>query len=333
MGLGLRRRLEGAKRRLSDHLRSSAIGSANGDRQQQEIDSLYRLLHALTHDWDHSLDLTTAQTRQAFATQWEELPEGAYLLTDPWFRENVGRILCEEELQIRPEWFKGRTVLDAGCGNGRWSYGLASLGADVVSVDVNAVAVEKAREAVSEFGSQVKFVVSPLEELSQALPSQTFDLVFSWGVIHHCGSFTGALRQLASKVSEEGVLFVYVYGSEGTTPEIELEIFKDRIRFNLMESPEEKRQFLLEKAGGREDLVHGYHDAYAPLVNRRFTVDEMIELVSGLGFEDVSPTIRSPGGVWIRAIRSDAAAFLDRWGLPPKQPPFWFQHHPGTGGG
>ena len=63
--------------------------------------------------------------------------EGGVLLSDPWFRENVTRILTEEELQIRPEWFAGKRVLDAGCGRGRWSYGFASLGTDVTSVDVN----------------------------------------------------------------------------------------------------------------------------------------------------------------------------------------------------
>lgn len=321
----------GALRRRLGRIKRALLRTAHAFdpiRQQREIDALYDLLHRLTHDWDRALDLTAAQTRAAFATQWQELPEGTYLLSDPWFRENVDRILSEEELQIRREWFRGRSVLDAGCGNGRWAYGFAKLGAELCEVDVNPVALEKTRDAIRDFDVKKEFFVSPLEELSRNLPARKFDLVFSWGVLHHCQSFTGALREVASFVADDGILYLYLYGRDVTSHADEIDVFKDRIRYNLLRTPEEKRRFLLAKAGGREELVHAYHDAYAPLVNRRFLFEEVRDLVAELGFEQVAPTIVSPGGVWVRAIRGDAAEFERAWTLPSRRAPFWFQHHP-----
>ena len=79
-----------------------------------EVETLYRLLHRLVHDRDQALDLAALQTKDAFARQWAEFREGTYLASDPWFKASVPRIISEEELLIRPEWFKGKEVLDAG---------------------------------------------------------------------------------------------------------------------------------------------------------------------------------------------------------------------------
>jgi SAM-dependent methyltransferase len=295
-------------------------------KHQREIDALYDLLYRLVHDWDRALDLSASQTRDAFATQWETLPEGKFLLSDPWFREHVDRILWEEELQIKPDWFRGRSVLDAGCGNGRWAYGFAKLGARLTEVDVNPVAVEKTRTVLEPFDVDKRFFVSPLEELSQHLPPEKYDLVFSWGVLHHCQSFTRALREVASFVADEGVLYVYLYDRDSISHADELEIFKERVRYNLMQSGEERRRFLLGKAGGDPQLVHAYHDAYAPLINRRVSLEPARDRILAEGFEVVEPTIRSTG-VWLRAIRRNANEFTRKWALPPKQPPYWFQRH------
>ena len=72
--------------------------------------------------------LLQKQTLKSFDSQWAQLPEGGALLTEEWFREHVDTIVAEELLAVRREWFPGREVLDAGCGNGRWTIGLLRLG-------------------------------------------------------------------------------------------------------------------------------------------------------------------------------------------------------------
>ena len=170
MAPGFATRLVRKCQRIARHYRPFAT--------RQEVDTLYAILHQLAHDPDSAADLASGQTRAAFRRQWSEHPQGAYLLSDPWFRDNVTRILTEEELQIRPEWFAGKRVLDAGCGNGRWSFGFGSLGAEVTAVDVNSSAVDATRKALEHFDTPMTMVVAPLEDLSSNLPAGKFDLVF-----------------------------------------------------------------------------------------------------------------------------------------------------------
>lgn len=300
------------------------IRSINIVRQQGEIDALYAMHYQAVHDLDEST--AAVQTRDAFASQWKNLPEGKYLLSDPWFRGNVARIIAEEELQIRPEWFAGKEVLDAGCGNGRWSYGLASLGAHVTAVDVNEVAVAATRTAIEPFDVPKAFHVSPLEDLSSQFPGKRFDLVWCWGVLHHCRSFNKSLEQVARLVKPGGVLYLYLYGRESVPFQEDLELFKERVRYNALPTEAARLAFLRKKARGDEGLVHVLHDIYAPLLNRRFLYDDVKRYVEEKGFEDVTRTIDT-GEVFVRAIKSPAADFRSRWVLPKKPAPYWFQHH------
>src|SRR6266545_5892528 len=89
--------------------------------------------------------LRRRQTLASFDYQWGELPEGDAMLSDPWFRENVDRILVEELLCVERDWFRGRRVLDAGCGIGRWTLGFLRLGCDVTAVDFSPRALERLR--------------------------------------------------------------------------------------------------------------------------------------------------------------------------------------------
>lgn len=294
-------------------------------RRSGEVDTLYRLLHRLTHDLDDAWSLPASQTREAFGYQWAELPEGYYLLTDPWFKANVARILSEEELQIRPEWFPGKEVLDAGCGNGRWSYGLAQLGAHVTAVDADPTAVEVTRKALEKIPVPQQFYITPLEELSRHVPPKRFDLVLCWGVLHHCRSFTTSFREVCDRVKEGGILYLYLYGRESLSLSEDIELFKQRVRFYLM-PPQDKHRFLLYKAGGDERAIHNLHDYYAPLINRRFEFSDVQKALEAGGFQEVTRTIRH-SELFIRAVKGDAAEYRRTWFLPAPKPPYWFEHH------
>ena len=292
---------------------------------RDEVDVLYLLLYRLVHDRDNALDLSAIQTQEAFDHQWKHLSEGLYLLSDPWFKANVSRILSEEEMQIRAEWFRGKEVLDAGCGNGRWAFGFAELGANVTAVDINQVAVEETRKAIEPFPVRKACYVAPLEGLSRVLPPQQYDLVFCWGVLHHCKSFTNAFAELFKFVKQGGLLYLYLYGRGSLSIADDLELFKLRLRFHLM-SAEEKHRYLLKKAKGNHRLLHNLHDFYAPLINRRFEFSEIKQLLERGGMGDVTRTIRHTE-LFIRAVKGDATDYHRRWFVPRKEPRYWFEHH------
>lgn len=293
---------------------------------KREIDTLYELLYKLTHDMENAVDLAAFQVQEVFANQWENLKEGKYLLSDPWFKENVSRILYEEEIQIKPEWFKGKNVLDVGCGNGRWAYGFAELGANITAVDINQIAIDETKKVIDSFDIKKEFYISPVESLSQNLPSKKYELVFSWGVLHHCESFYKSLNEIVKFVSPKGILYLYLYGRESLSYSDDIELFKERIRYNSLPTEKDKYKFLLRKANNDSSRIHNYHDIYAPLINRRFKFTQIEQILKSKGFEDITRTINH-SELFIRAIRNEASGYYKDWLLPKKQPPYWFQHH------
>ncbi len=294
-------------------------------RTRDEVDVLYGLLYQLTHDWNCGWEFPALQTRRVFTHQWETLSEGLYLLSDPWFKSNVSRILSEEETRIKRDWFQGKEILDAGCGNGRWAFGLAQLGAKVTAVDGSEAAVEATRKELAPFSGQQSFYVAPLEELSEHVPAKQYDLVFCWGVLHHCRSFSTALDEVTKRVKDGGLIYLYLYGRQSMTMAEDLELFKMRLRFHLMTS-EEKERFLLKKARGDRRVLHNQHDLYAPLINRRFEFAEIKGLLQSAGFRDITHTLPHTE-LRIRAVKGDPTDYQRDWFLPAKEPPYWFEHH------
>lgn len=290
-----------------------------------ETDALYRILYELVQDKEDSLDISSSQTKDAFAFQWENLPEGDGLLSDPWFKANVANILTDQELLIKPDWFAGKEVLDAGCGNGRWSYAFSQLGAKVTAVDINTIALEETKRTLSESPIKHEFYQSPLETLSANLPAKKFDVVFSWGVLHHCQSYNKAFHQLFNYVKEGGVIYLYLYGRESLSYSDDIDYFKERVIYNSLPSFEEKENFLLKKARGDRDKLHIYHDIYAPLVNRRLEFKEVKDVLEENGFCNIIRTI-DHSELFVRAFKGNPT-IPEEMLLPPKTKPFWFERY------
>lgn len=111
---------------------------------------------------------------------------------------------------VTPEFFRGKVVLEGGCGKGRHTQLAASWGAkEVIGIDLSA-AVETAFAATRDL---------PNAHIIQAdiynLPlSRSFDYAFSVGVLHHLPDPLGGFQSLASKVKPGGHLTAWVYGAE-----------------------------------------------------------------------------------------------------------------------
>jgi predicted RNA methylase len=78
--------------------------------------------------------------------------------------------------------FRGRRVLELGCGDGRLTLGFASDAAGVLAFDPDREAVERARQSLpAELAGRVAFSVASGKEIELEL--QSFDLaVFSWSL-------------------------------------------------------------------------------------------------------------------------------------------------------
>ena len=83
--------------------------------------------------------------------------------------------------------WKGRRVLEVGCGIGTDTMSFAQAGASVVAVDLSERSLEIAEQRARIYGmtDRVSFVRANAERLSEFLEPDSFDLIYSFGVIHH----------------------------------------------------------------------------------------------------------------------------------------------------
>lgn len=111
-----------------------------------------------------------------------------------------------------PRW-KGRKVLEIGCGLGTDTVNFARHGALVTAVDLSDASLAVARRRAEVFGltDRIQFFHGNSEELSTFLPAQTFDLVYSFGVIHHTPHPGRVLDEIRKFVTPESTLKVMVY--------------------------------------------------------------------------------------------------------------------------
>jgi len=107
--------------------------------------------------------------------------------------------------------WRGKRVLEIGCGLGTDTMGFARAGAQVTAVDLSARSLELARERAALFGQDVRFVEADAERLAEALPVEPFDLVYSFGVLHHTPDPDAALRALRPYLAPGGTLKLMVY--------------------------------------------------------------------------------------------------------------------------
>ena len=96
-----------------------------------------------------------------------------------------------DDVQLPATWFSGKDALDVGCGTGRWSYALAELGAHVTALDLTAAGCRATRRVLEPYaaGHVVQASVGSLP-----VPSESFDFVMAWGVLHHTPNTTAQLR-------------------------------------------------------------------------------------------------------------------------------------------
>ena len=57
-----------------------------------------------------------------------------------------------------------------------------------------------------------------MEEIKKMTPDGKFDIVHSWGVLHHTGNMTLAIENAASLVKENGTLVLALYNRHWTSP-------------------------------------------------------------------------------------------------------------------
>jgi ubiquinone/menaquinone biosynthesis C-methylase UbiE len=188
---------------LSAHIRRLiALGSA-----ARESVHGYPIPHAggPPHSENEPVPPVERETSDLYSELW--LGYDAHVLTEESQRLLARRITPD----VVDEHIVGRTVLDLGCGSGRYAVALALLGAEsVTAVDYQAKSYQRAEAFCKKQALPVRFAEADVLRLP--FEDQSFDFVFSNGVLHHTRSWQTALAEYLRVMRRSGFLFLYATG-------------------------------------------------------------------------------------------------------------------------
>jgi SAM-dependent methyltransferase len=151
-------------------------------------------------------DLTQLGSHFAFGANWASYAEG----------------ICESDIQEAERGLKrllgtgvltGKTFLDIGCGSGLHCLAALRLGASkVIACDIDPISIKTTQAVIAKFAPSACYeVIERSVFVLDAAMTGRFDVVYSWGVLHHTGDLVRALKIAASLVVPGGVFVFALY--------------------------------------------------------------------------------------------------------------------------
>jgi len=129
--------------------------------------------------------------------------------------------------------FRGKKVLEVGCGMATDGLEFARAGAIYTGVDLTPRAVELARERFGLFGIPGRFEVANTEE-GIPFPDCSFDHVYSFGVIHHSPMPEKIVREIHRVLRKGGTFTVMLYNKSSINYYIEIMFLRKVFRWLLL---------------------------------------------------------------------------------------------------
>jgi SAM-dependent methyltransferase len=111
-----------------------------------------------------------------------------------------------EKTGLQPQDLRGKFVLDVGCGMGRFAEVATRWGARIVGIDLSAAA-----EVAAKNLSDREFVAFQADVFKIPFAAETFDCIYSMGVLHHTPDCEKAVKTLPQYLKPGGTLVVWLY--------------------------------------------------------------------------------------------------------------------------
>jgi len=119
---------------------------------------------------------------------------------------------------------KGKSFIDVGCGSGLFSLAAVRLEAEYVySFDYDPQSVSCCLKLKNLFFSNIsRWMIEEGSVLDEDYLKSlgTFDVVYSWGVLHHTGAMWRALENVSLLVKNGGKLYISIYNDQGKISQV-----------------------------------------------------------------------------------------------------------------
>jgi ubiquinone/menaquinone biosynthesis C-methylase UbiE len=112
--------------------------------------------------------------------------------------------------------WKNKEVLEIGCGIGTDSINFARAGAKLTVLELSEKSLEVTKKRFEMYGLEANFILGDGEKLSQYFPEKHFDLVYSFGVIHHTPNPPAIIKEIEKVIKPGGELRIMLYSKYST---------------------------------------------------------------------------------------------------------------------
>src|SRR5262245_4939044 len=205
---------------------------------------------------------------------------------------------------LGPEGLRGRSMIDIGCGSGLHAAAAARLGAArIVAVDIDAKSVSTTQALLARHAPRLAADVrqASVFDLDPATIG-VFDVVYSWGVLHHTGAMHEAIRRAARLVAPGGLFAFALYrrtrlcglwrrekrwyaAASPRAQALARRVYVTALRAGFLAT---RRDFAAYVANYKQsrgmDFAHDVHDWMGGYPYESITADEVDRMMRELGF-------------------------------------------------
>ena len=111
------------------------------------------------------------------------------------------------------EW-NGKRVLEIGCGLATVGINFASHGANYTGVELSEESLDLAKQRFDVYNMKGELYSGNAEELSSFVPVETYDLIYSFGVIHHSPHPEKIISEIKKYMNEDSTLKIMLYAKD-----------------------------------------------------------------------------------------------------------------------
>lgn len=207
----------------------------------------------------------------------------------------------------------GKRFIDIGCGSGVHAVAALRAGAtEVLGVDLDPDSVAAAQAVLSRYAPEGRWRIERASVFGlNHLQSTGFDIVYSWGVLHHSGDMHQAMRKAADLVSPGGLFIFALYRRTWLCPLWKLEkrwyarasarqqryaqrLYEAWFRLGLWATRRSFRGYTANyKINRGMDFYHDVHDWLGGWPYESISVTEVTRSMQELGFQHVQSFVRT----------------------------------------
>ena len=109
------------------------------------------------------------------------------------------------------ERWRGKRVLEVGCGIGTAAVNFVRHGADYTGVELSKASLDLTRQSFDVYGLKGRLILCNAEHVSQYVEANHYDLVYSFGVIHHSPNQRAIVEEIRKVIRGDGEFRCMLY--------------------------------------------------------------------------------------------------------------------------